>query len=230
MRMMAWVHLSSCHRSVKPNLRAPHFTCFLPAVFLTQVSIMYIINKNKPTITRWETPESLIWTPTFCHKGVIKLVLHPFTCAVEPENVNSYLPISRRAKRSEEHLSNAGKPKHKAKSTAPRSSQQCFLMVPWGNAVERACHIKYQRETRSLCSNVKNAGNENKMLRRNAEMKTRGRRWRRVCTQLSNKLSCWQEGRRGFKCNSISIFCSEKQKMFQASALCFFCFFNLYFL
>lgn len=93
MRMMAWVHLSSCHRSVKPNLRAPHFTCYLSAVVLTQVSIMYIINKNRTTITRWETPESLIWTPTFSHKGVIKLVLHLFTCAVKPAHQNMLPPI-----------------------------------------------------------------------------------------------------------------------------------------
>lgn len=93
MRMMSWVHLSSCHRSVKPNLRAPHFTYYLSVVFLTQVSIMYIINKHRTTITRWETPESLIWTPTFCHKGVINLVLHPFTCAVKPAHQNTLTPI-----------------------------------------------------------------------------------------------------------------------------------------
>lgn len=37
-------------------------------------------------------PESLIWTPTFCHKSVIKLVLHPFTCALKPPQ-NTLTPI-----------------------------------------------------------------------------------------------------------------------------------------
>lgn len=120
-------------------------------------------------------------------------------------------------------------PKHNTKSTAPRSSQQCFLTVPRGNAVERACRIKYQREARSLCSIERTLANENKMLRRNAEMKTWGRRCNvSVLSYWTNSPADRREGEGSiatqFPYSVLHYLClePEKQKMFQASKFCFF--------
>lgn len=126
--------------------------------------------------------------------------------------------------------------KHKVKSTAPRSSQQCFLTVPRGNAVERACHIKYQRETRSLCSNVKNAGK----WKQNAATKTR--KWKHgedvgALSVLSYRTNSPADRREGEGSNATQFPYSvllhyrclkpEKQKMFQESTF-FFCFFLIF--
>lgn len=159
-----WQCKNICHppvsRSIRLNLRAPLLTCYLPADFLkasvNNVHCLYYQNNDRLR----SAPES----PAFCLKSFIKLILHAIRNRSRSEGrsgvFTSYLSIGQRARHSEWHLSNVEEmqPKHRVKSTAPRSSQQCFLMVPRGKAVERACHIKYNWETRSFSSNIKNAG------------------------------------------------------------------------
>lgn len=48
-------------------------------------------------------------------------------------------------------------PKHTRNQQLQEAPSSVFSRSP-GKAAERACHIKYHRETRSFCSNIKNVG------------------------------------------------------------------------
>lgn len=149
----------------------------------------------------------------------------------------SYLPVSRRAKRSDEHLSNATK---------------CNLNTGWKNSSKKLpavfSHGPLRKSCRKSLSHQISERNQ-KLLRQHKEhwqMKTKRcdarRKWKhgedvRAMSVLSYRTNSPADRRkaRGFKCKSISIFCSSplflsgtwKTEFFKTSV---FCFSNLYFL
>lgn len=204
---------------------------------------MYIINKNRTTITRWATPESLIWTPTFSHKGVIKLVLHLFTCAVKPAHQNMLPPICPSAG-ERNWVRSIYQMRRNARETQGEIYSSKKLPAVFS-------HGPLRNRCRKSLSHQISERNQKPLQQRKErwQMKTKccdaTRKWKHgedvgAVSVLHYRTSSPADRREGEGSNATQFPYSvllhylclkpENQKMFQASTFCFFFFFNLYFL